>query len=137
SLGGGRPLFNHSMATAFAAAFVAAAQGRFDRTLAFQPAPGADLLFCADWIRDAVDVPAWRRMLPRHRAFAALEEACFAPGAPTRIIGLSGPQMDAYRLRYGTPDERIAIVPPTLSPAKRRPDRRTPEVRRSVRTALG
>jgi UDP-glucose:(heptosyl)LPS alpha-1,3-glucosyltransferase len=59
-----------------------------------------------------------------------------SPPAP-RPACLSGPQIRAYLDRYGTDPVRIALVPPTLSPAKRKPEHRTEAVRNRVRSALG
>ena len=131
------PLFNHSRVAHFAKAFIAASKNRFDRTVAFQPVPGADMLFVADWIRNRAHLPLWLRLTPRFRTYAALEEQCFSASSHTRIIGLSEPQIRAYLDRYGTSSDRIAIVPPTLSLEKRKPERRTQAVRNRVRAEFG
>lgn len=128
---------NHARAVRFARDFVAATAGRFDRTVSFQPVPGADVLFLADWLRDRPDTPWWKRLTPRFRAFAALERSVFSPAARTRVIGLSPPQLAAFRDRYGTQASRLAVLPPSMEPAKRRPERRTPERRAVARGAFG
>ncbi len=128
--------FNHSRAAHFAKAFIAATSNRFDRTVAFQPIPGADILFTADWVRKRKDVPEWR-MTPRLRTYRALEAGCFGPSSKTRILALSEPQISAYIDAYGTSRERIAILPPTLAAVKRRPEHRTEAVRQKMRAELG
>jgi UDP-glucose:(heptosyl)LPS alpha-1,3-glucosyltransferase len=132
-----RFLSNHWRAALFARRFIAATKGRFDRIVAFQPVPGADVLFTADWLRDRPDIPWWQRLTPRFRTYAGLEAQCFAAGARTRIIGLSGPQIRAYLDRYGTSPDRIELVPPTLSAEKRKPEHRTEAVRARMRSELG
>ncbi len=132
-----RHLFNHSRAASFAQEFIASTSGRFDRTVAFQPVPGVDILFTADWLRDRPDLPAWRRLTPRFRTYVGLEKECFSDHSTTRIIGLAEPQMQAYVARYGTASDRIAIVPPTLPHGKRKAGHRTEAVRNRVRTELG
>jgi UDP-glucose:(heptosyl)LPS alpha-1,3-glucosyltransferase len=131
------PWANHARVARFAADFGAATRGRYDRTVGFQPLSGLDVLFSADWLRNQPFTPLWRRLTPRFRAYAALEQACFSNNSTTRIIGLSGPQIRAYLARYGTTADRIAIVPPTLSPDKRKPQLRTPERRAAFRADLG
>lgn len=128
---------NHGRARAFARSFVAASRGRFDRTVAFQPAPGADILFLADVLRNRTDAPLLKRLTPRFRSHAALEEGCFGPQANTRIIGLAQPQMRAFAERYPSSRERIAIIPPTLPPSRRRADLRGSETRLAARERLG
>jgi UDP-glucose:(heptosyl)LPS alpha-1,3-glucosyltransferase len=108
---------NHGAMKAFSADFAKAAPD-FDLTVGFQKLAGVDLLYCADWCVVARERPFWQRWLPRYRAMAALERACFGP-SQTRIIALAAPQLDAYRRAYATPLERTAIIPPTVIPAIR------------------
>lgn len=128
---------NHGRARAFATGFVAASRGHFDRTVAFQPVPGADVLFVADVLRNRADAPLAKRMTPRFRTHAALEEGCFGSRASTRIIGLAIPQMRAFAERYPASRERTAIIPPTLPPSRRRTDLHVPGRRRAARARFG
>lgn len=137
SLAPARPsVFNHVRAARFAEAFIAATAGRFDRTISFQPIPGADVLFLADRLRDRAALNPLRWVHPRLHTYASLEHGCFRRGAKTRIIGLADAQMAEFVARYGTEQERIAIAPPTLSCEKHRPESRTPEARRRLRNEL-
>lgn len=129
-------LSNHRKIAAFADDVLAATEGKFDRTVAFQIMPGADILFLADRFRNPSDTSIWKRMTPRYRTFARLETECFRPGSPTRIIGLAAQQMEPFVQRYGTEPSRIQIAPPTLSPAKCKPDSRTPANRAALREKL-
>lgn len=127
---------NHGMVRAFATQFIAASRGQFDRTVAFQPAPGADVLFIADTLRSRSDAPFLQRLTPRFRVRRALEEGCFGAEARTRIIGLAENQMRAFVERFPSSSNRIAIIPPSLSPSRRRPGLRAPEYRLAARQRL-
>ena len=130
-------LTNHGRAAAFARAFRARTQGRFDRTVAFQPIPGADVLYLADTLRDRPDTGLLKRLTPRFRTFAMLERGVFGAGSAARIIGLAVPQMSAFAQGYPESRTRIAIVPPTLPESRRRPELRTPERRSAFRAEFG
>ncbi len=130
-------LTNHRGMTVFAADVQAAISGRFDRTVAFQTMPGTDIVFLADTIKNKPGSPLWKRVTPRFRAFARMESACFGPESPTRIIGLTEPQMQPFIEQYGTAPSRISIAPATLSRAKCKPDSRNPANRSAMRAKLG
>jgi UDP-glucose:(heptosyl)LPS alpha-1,3-glucosyltransferase len=112
---------NHGAMVHFSTAFSAATGGRFDLIVGFQKLRGLDVLFCADSCYVATPRPALSRLLPRYRAMAMLERACFATGAQTRILALSLPQLAAYTAAYRTQGQRITVLPPTLDPAIRPP----------------
>lgn len=131
-----RAFSNHGRLDAFAQTFARISAGRFDRTVAFQPMPGADVLFLADTLRDRTDAPWPKRMTPRFRTFARLERSCFAPPARTRIIGLATPQMRAFVERYPASRERIAIIPPSMPESRRRPELRD-RLRETARQEIG
>jgi UDP-glucose:(heptosyl)LPS alpha-1,3-glucosyltransferase len=116
---------NHGRQASFARAFVGAAKGTFDRTVAFQPIPGADVLFLADTLRDKADTPWMKRLTRRFGTYAALERGCFEDGSMTRIIGLAEPQMQEFIDRYPSSRERIAIIPPTPPYSRRKPELRS------------
>jgi UDP-glucose:(heptosyl)LPS alpha-1,3-glucosyltransferase len=130
-------LTNHGRALAFARAFRARTQGRFDRTVAFQPIPGVDVLYLADTLRDRPGAGLLKRLTPRFRTFATLERGVFGAGSASRIIGLAQPQMRGFAERYPQSRTRIAIVPPTLPESRRRPELHTPERRAAFRSELG
>ncbi len=106
---------NHAAMKSFSTRFAGAARD-FDLAVGFQRFERLDVLYCADWC--FVDRPRafWQKLLPRYRTMAALERACFGPQSATRIIALAAPQLAAYRRAYGTPHERLAILPPTVEP---------------------
>jgi UDP-glucose:(heptosyl)LPS alpha-1,3-glucosyltransferase len=128
---------NHARMARFGEAFSAACANGFDRRVAFQPVPGVDLIFLGDPIRDRPGMPAWKRLTPRFRTLSAIERACFAPTARTRVMGVAEPQMRTLVTRYGTPLERVAVLPPTVSPDLRHSGFRTETQRHEIRAELG
>jgi UDP-glucose:(heptosyl)LPS alpha-1,3-glucosyltransferase len=129
-------LSSHGRLAAFARAFSSATRGRFDRSVAFQLMPDADILFIADALRDNPDVPLLKRLTPRFQAFARLERNCFGPDAKMRIIGQARPQMRAFIERYPASRERIAVIPPAIAAARHRPELRQP-LRGRARSGIG
>lgn len=133
---GSGAISSHGRLTAFAQAFSSTAKGRFDRTVAFQLMPDADILFIADALRDNPAAPLLKRLTPRFRAFARLERSCFGAEANMRIIGQAKPQMKAFVDRYPASRERIAVIPPAIAVARRRPELRK-QLRAQIRTNMG
>lgn len=129
-------LSSHGRLAAFGRAFSQATKGRFDRTVAFQLFPEADILFIAEALRDRPDIPLLKRLTPRFQAFARLERSCFGPTAATHIICQAMPQMRAFVERYPNSRDRIYVIPPAISEARCRPQHRA-ELRDQVRENLG
>lgn len=109
----------------------------FDRLVSFQPLPGADILFSADLLRNRADESWARRLTPRFRSHARLEQACFSPAANTRVFCLGARQAAEYRQRYDTPGPRLTLLPPSIDPDMRQPERRSPDGRAALRRRLG
>jgi UDP-glucose:(heptosyl)LPS alpha-1,3-glucosyltransferase len=65
-----------------------------------------------------------------------LERRLFGAGSTASILVLARPQLEAYRRAWGTPEERFRLLPPTLDPARRRPELRR-IVRPKMRAELG
>ncbi|NVO14986.1 MAG: glycosyltransferase family 4 protein [Rhodoplanes sp.] len=128
---------NHGRQAAFSTR-VAAEAARFDAVIGFNKLPGLDALYCADPSIAArmSEVPILA-LLPRYRAFRALEAESFAPGRATRLLLLSKAQAESYRAAWGTEPERITVLPPTLSLARRQPALRRDGTRDNLRAALG
>ena len=61
------------------------------------------------------------KLHPRYRTLIALEGASFASGSGARIMLLSDHQADEYRRAWNTEPERLVVLPPTVSAARRRP----------------
>jgi UDP-glucose:(heptosyl)LPS alpha-1,3-glucosyltransferase len=126
---------NHGRNRRFAADLADATSDRFDLVVGFDKLSGLDLLYCAD--ASVAARRGWRRLTPRHRALRALEAACFAAGASTRVIALSPSQIEGYRRAWGTEPQRVALLPPNIERERRHPERRLDGTRERRRAALG
>jgi UDP-glucose:(heptosyl)LPS alpha-1,3-glucosyltransferase len=110
---------NHARDLAFGRAYRAAVAD-CDVVIGFDKLPGLDLYYAAD-VSYRATRGAWVRLLPRGRARRALEAACFAPAAATRILALTAAQRDVYAAAWGTPAERFTLLPPIRDPLYRPP----------------
>ncbi len=104
---------NHARAKSIARQ-IGRMRGRFDRVAGFNRMSGLDWYFAADVCFGARPL-GWKRLLPRNRAWLALERAVFAPEAKTRILALTVPQVRSYKEVYRTPEKRFVVLPPGVS----------------------
>jgi len=130
---------NHRMLEEFAASFRwAAALQQFDLLVGFDKLPHLDVLYCADpSIYFRMRKERFRFLMPRYRSYLALERATFEPPRRTKVLVLSHQQLDEYRGAWRTPLERLSLLPPTVSSARRRPEYRHNGVREALRADLG
>lgn len=128
---------NHSKAKRFAADFLEKTRSGFDRTVAFQPIPGVNVLFIGDDLRNRKDTGLLTRLTPRHRTYSRLEAGCFAPESNVQIIGFSANQMRTFAERYPTSSRRMAVLPPTLRWTRVHPELRAASTRASLRRSIG
>jgi UDP-glucose:(heptosyl)LPS alpha-1,3-glucosyltransferase len=130
---------NHRMLEEFAASFRwAAALQQFDLRVGFDKLTHLDVLYCADpSIYFRMRREPFRFFIPRYRTYLALERATFEPGRGTSVLVLSHKQLNGYRQAWHTPPERLSLLPPTVSTARRRPEYRRNGVREAVRAHLG
>jgi UDP-glucose:(heptosyl)LPS alpha-1,3-glucosyltransferase len=130
---------NHRMLEKFAASFRwAAALQQFDLLVGFDKLTHLDVLYCADpSIYFRMRREPFRFLIPRYRTYLALERATFAPGRGTSVLVLSHKQLNGYRQAWHTPPERLSLLPPTVSTARRRPEYRRNGVRDALRSDLG
>ncbi len=63
---------NHVRAKRFAADFLDRTRSGFDRTVAFQPIPGVNVLFIGNDLRNRKDTGLLTRLTPRHRTYSRL-----------------------------------------------------------------
>jgi UDP-glucose:(heptosyl)LPS alpha-1,3-glucosyltransferase len=131
-----RSFTNHGRNRRFGEALGGAVAGRFDRVVGFNKMPGLDVLYCGDVSFADRERGFWSRLNPRVRGMLALEAACFAPGSRTRVLALTEAQIAAYRRAWGTPAERIVLLPPPIDVARRHPEFRENETRERVRAEL-
>jgi UDP-glucose:(heptosyl)LPS alpha-1,3-glucosyltransferase len=130
---------NHRMLEEFAVSFRwAAALQQFDLRVGFDKLTHLDVLYCADpSIYFRMRREPFRFLIPRYRTYLALERATFEPGRGTSVLLLSHKQLNGYRQAWHTPPERMSLLPPTVSTARRRPEHRRNGVREGVRSDLG
>ncbi|MCB9876492.1 MAG: glycosyltransferase family 4 protein [Planctomycetes bacterium] len=130
---------NHARAARFAAALASHLAARpADVVVGFDKLPGLDVCYCADpsFVTRTAHRPWPYRLLPRHRTFRALEAAVFTPRSPTRVLLLAERQRRDYQRVWGTPDERLVVLPPGVA-ADRRRDADAAALRGRVRRELG
>jgi UDP-glucose:(heptosyl)LPS alpha-1,3-glucosyltransferase len=132
-----RPLSNHGRNRLFSEALRGAVADRFDRVVGFDKIPGLDVLYCGESCYAASKRGFWRKLNPRIRRMIALEASCFAPASRTHVLALAEPQVMAYRRAWGTPQERITLLPPPIDANRRHPGYRTDGTRERIRAALG
>ena len=129
---------NHGRQTEFSSILQkAASQQHFDLLVGFDKLDRLDVLYCADpSIRGRMLRSPWLFLLPRYRAFHALERSAFAPAGNTRLLMLSQQQSKAYQDAWHTEPERLTLLPPTVAAARRRPDLRASGVGARLRSSL-
>ena len=131
-----RAFTNHGRNRRFAHALAGEA-GAFDRVIGFDKMPGLDVLYCADMCFADRKQGFWSKLNPRDRAMLALEAACFGQGSRTRVLALAERQVAGYRRAWGTPAERIMLLPPPIEAARRHPEFRHDGTRQRMRANLG
>lgn len=113
-----RGFTNHRRRFALAEALArGVAQGAFDGVVGFSKMPGLDLYYggdaCyAELVRQRHPL---YRLTGRCRGYLALEAAVFAPSARTHAMLISERERDLYRRHYGTPPERLHLLPPGIA----------------------
>ncbi|WP_299069010.1 glycosyltransferase family 4 protein [Accumulibacter sp.] len=95
-----------------------------DRVVGFNKMPELDVYFAADpCFEDKARTlrhPLYR-LSARYRHFAAYERAVFARDSGTEILMLSPLQKPLFQKYYGTPDERLHLLPPGIARDRRAP----------------
>jgi len=129
---------NHRRQRAFSDEFMRDASGQFDLLVGFDKLGGLDVLYCSDRSTQARAArnPALH-LLPRYWEYIGLEKECFAPERTTKVLLLSEPQLNEYWSSWTTEPKRLVLLPPTLVPARRRPELRNDGTREEWRLRLG
>jgi len=124
-------------------AFHRALQSRFaedgiDGVVGFNRMPGLDVYFAAD--------PCFKEKLsqrnklvqlsPRYRHFLAFEEAVFGPDSKTHALLISPTQQNYFQRHYGTPAERLHLLPPGIARDRMAPPNAA-EIRQAFRAEFG
>ena len=131
-----RSLTNHGRNRRFSEALRVAIAGSFDCVVGFDKIPGLDVLYCGNSCYADSNRGFWRKLNPRVRGMIALEESCFAPDSRTHVLALAEPQIAGYRRAWGTPPERITMLPPPIDSSRRHPEFRTDGTRERLRAEL-
>lgn len=110
-----RALTNVGRDRAFDRAFTRALAARpADVVVGFNRLSGLDVFYAADPCHAATRGRRGRLPLPARRARNAAERALFAPEAATHALVQSERERERYRACYGTPRERLHLLPPGL-----------------------
>jgi len=129
---------NHSRQHDFAVDFRRAANSQCDLTVGFNKLLGLDVLYCADAsMYDRLRKQPYLNLLPRYRSFANMERDSFSPEQKTKTILLSQNQLLDYWRTWRTEPQRMYLLPPTLSAARRKPEYRSDGTRQKTRASLG
>ena len=110
-----------------------------DGVVGFNKMPGLDVYFAADpcFVERTRRQPRLlRRLSGRYRVYAQFEAAVFTPSSPTEILLIAEPQQAAFQKYYGTPAQRLHLLPPWIAPDRNPPENR-PKVRAAIRRELG
>lgn len=134
---------NHTRMVKFAEAFRRRLERKdFDVSVAMSRIPGADFYFAADvcmklyWSK--IHSPFVLKFNPRYVAYLRLEHDVAAPPSKTRIACIVPGQLRDYAEAYGTPRDRMFLLPPGMNPACMRPPEPEAEaIRARIREQLG
>jgi UDP-glucose:(heptosyl)LPS alpha-1,3-glucosyltransferase len=100
------------------------AADQVDGVIGFNKMPGLDVYYAGDpcFIDNALHTrsPVYR-LGWRFRHFAAWERAVFDPAGSTQILLLSASELRKFEQHYQTPSERLHLLPPGVTPDRRRP----------------
>ena len=129
---------NHGRQYDFAVDFQREASAQCDLTVGFNKLLGLDVLYCADAsMYDRLRKQPYLNLLPRYRTFANMEKDCFSPDLKTKTILLSQNQLLEYWRAWRTEPQRMYLLPPTLSAARRKPEFRSDGTRPKMRASFG
>ena len=132
-----RAYTNHGVDSLFAERFAIQTAEGFDRVIGFNKLTGLQFLYCADPSVHERDRNLLERLMPRHRVQTMLERESFGPLQSTQILALTRVSADAYRRAWGTQEQRITVIDPSIDPARQRPDLRASARRDQIRAELG
>lgn len=89
-----------------------------DGVVGFNKMPGLDVYFAGDpcYVDVALrERSTWYRRSARYAHFTAYERAVFSPPSQTTVLCISESEQQKYIQRFGTPAERITLLPPGIS----------------------
>jgi UDP-glucose:(heptosyl)LPS alpha-1,3-glucosyltransferase len=109
---------NHARAHEFAMRLKEARDPAHTAMIGFNKMPGLDVYYAADVCFAAKAFEErnfFYRVMPRCRAYLALENAVFGSDSRTQVLMISKAQIDVYQRYYQTPRERLHLLPPGIS----------------------
>lgn len=89
-----------------------------DALVGFNKMPGLDIYYAADGCYEARVSELYGnvyRMGGRYKHFSAYEKAVFGRDSDTQVLMISKLQMPIFQQYYGTPDERMHLLPPGIA----------------------
>ena len=95
-----------------------------DGVIGFNKMPGLDVYYAADscYQDKAIQERNWLyRLGSRYRHFSAYERSVFAPESETEILLISETEKAKFKKYYHTPEQRLHMLPPGISPDRRAP----------------
>ena len=111
-------LTNHRRRVALGAALARhVARQPYEGVVGFSKMPGLDIYYGGDscFAEFAHRRHPLYRLTGRCRTYLALEAAVFQPHARTHVLLLSAQEAGYYRKHYGTPPERLHLLPPGIA----------------------
>ena len=93
------------------------AQRAYDGVIGFSKMPGLDVYYGGDscFAEFVQGRHPLYRLTGRCRTYLALEEAVFSPRGRTHALLLTTREIECYRRHYGTPRERLHLLPPGIA----------------------
>lgn len=96
-----------------------------DALVGFNKMPGLDVYYAADGCYEARVTELYGnlyRLGGRYRHFSAYESAVFGTDSSTEILMISQLQIPIFQKFYGTPDQRLHMLPPGIARDRVAPD---------------
>ncbi len=101
-------------------------QGNYDLVIGFNKIPGLDLYYAADacYIDKVENKKSsfLQKLSMRFQIFSKNEQAVFSKQSKTVSLMISEIQRDLFKKHYGTPDERLIMLPPGIDKSRKRSD---------------
>lgn len=95
-----------------------------DGVIGFNKMPGLDVYYAADscYLDKAMEERNWLyRLGSRYRHFSTCERAVFGRESETEILLISETEKAKFKKYYHTPEQRMHMLPPGISPDRRAP----------------
>ena len=111
----------------------------YDAVVGFNRMPGLDVYYAADscYLAKMKGLRALApRLMGRYKTYVSFERAIFSPESKTEILSISPQEQRKFIDCYGTPEERLHLLPPGISRDRFRPAN-AEAIRSEVRSELG